>query len=417
MLRRLPKRSTLAFTILLFAPLLFVPAANSSMLESNYAAFATKGLAVAPVALNYDPRNWEQVGYGSYLVNSFGCSSCHTPVTTPPTLQFDYQRYFGGVCSDSGMCTKNLTPDQYGMPGGYDIQSFVSAFHGSGGPWEKTFYHSPFLGGNLDVCASWYNSLPLGGNGFPYGFTSYDCFGDYCGFRSDDGKFFGAMTCDACKIFTPGGPGYPFTLGDSELAAIYAYLQAIPSAVQSILPPFNGPSACLSVPLLTYPGYNWVWANNITGNILQWDGTQWVLVGNTSTSSCLSFPTGIQIMQGPSAQASAPPAVGITLPTPPSGQITINPKTGSILQWNGTQWQQIGTTSTNAFQPPAPPAGMVMQSPASETSAPPSVGITLPLPPNGWIIINPKTGNVLRWDGIQWVLIGNTNTGGAVPIF
>lgn len=342
----------LGASLLVFSTL---PATASGL--SDVSALATKGLQLAPVQLNYNPSNWQQVGYGSYLVNSFGCYTCHTAkMDVGGNVQYDYGTYFGGVCTAAGYCTKDLRPDAFGMPGGYDVQSFVSAFHGSGGPWDVTFYHSPFFasgGQSASDCFSWYIGLPLGSNGFPYGFTGYDCIGNYCGFYRDDGKFFGGAVCDSCTAFTPMGPGYPFTLSDSDLAAIYSYLQAMGPPVSNPIPvpPINsGP--CLSVSL-TYPGTNWVWANNITGDILRWDGVQWVYLGSTSSvNNCMSFNTPMpykQMLKAGVESSQCAPKVGVSFAAPLlNSWLTVSPTTGNVLRWDGTQWVFVGTASAGA---------------------------------------------------------------------
>ncbi len=357
MISRSNKKNTFLAMVVLSASLLVfstLPAAASGL--SDISSLATQGLELSPVQLNYNQSDWQQVGYGSYLVNSYGCYTCHTSKSNVGgNVQYDYGTYFGGACSDSGYCTKDLRPDAFGMPGGYDLQSFDSAFRGSGGPWDTTFYHSPFFasgGKSASDCFSWWIGLPLGSNGLPFGFIGYDCIGDYCGFYKDNGKFYGGAVCESCKAFSPKGPGYPFTLSDSDLSAIYEYLKSIgPPIVKPtpVTPISSGP--CLSVSL-TYPGTNWVWANNITGDVLRWDGIQWVYLGSTSSfDNCMNFNTPTpykQMLKTGTESSQCAPKVGASLMAPLNSWLTVSPTTGNVLRWDGTQWVFVGTVSAGA---------------------------------------------------------------------
>ena len=107
-----------------------------------------KGLQVAPVPLNMVGLDPALVGYGSYLVNVVGdCNGCHSagPSTefvaggnpylnqkavTNPATYLGGSRDFGAFPDPAGpfphIISRNLTPDQTGLPeGGNSLQQFV----------------------------------------------------------------------------------------------------------------------------------------------------------------------------------------------------------------------------------------------------------------------------------------------------
>lgn len=92
-----------------------------------------RGFELAPVELNLKGRNRALVGLGSYLVNTGGCNDCHTnPSYLPghdPFLgeeeQINAPCYLsGGTPFGPGLTSRNLTPDQNGLPGGLTLEQF-----------------------------------------------------------------------------------------------------------------------------------------------------------------------------------------------------------------------------------------------------------------------------------------------------
>lgn len=93
-----------------------------------------QGLAIAPVHLDLQGRNRGQVGLGSYLVNAAGgCNDCHT---CPPYAEghdpfsggdglVNAEHYLAGGTAFGPFVSKNLTPDQDGLPAGLTLQEFV----------------------------------------------------------------------------------------------------------------------------------------------------------------------------------------------------------------------------------------------------------------------------------------------------
>lgn len=111
-----------------------------------------KGLAIAPVTLNFTGKNHDLVGLGSFIVNAQAdCNGCHTmdPATeytgnpmlfAPPSMtvhqvkQVNTATYLGGgqdfgpypaPTSTLHIFTRNLTPDYTGRAeGGHTLQEF-----------------------------------------------------------------------------------------------------------------------------------------------------------------------------------------------------------------------------------------------------------------------------------------------------
>ncbi len=109
-----------------------------------------RGFEIAPVHLNLERKNRALVGLGSYIVNAVGdCNGCHSagPTSefaspggnpyfrTPPfsgTKQVNQLTYLGGgrdfgpVGSVAHLYSRNLTPDNTGLPvGGHTYKEFV----------------------------------------------------------------------------------------------------------------------------------------------------------------------------------------------------------------------------------------------------------------------------------------------------
>ena len=93
-----------------------------------------KGLAIAPVPLNLNGKNNNLVGLGSYIVNAqAGCNDCHTnPPYTPgrdpflgqPT-RINKEHYLAGGTEFGPFVSRNLTPDENGLPAGLTLHQFI----------------------------------------------------------------------------------------------------------------------------------------------------------------------------------------------------------------------------------------------------------------------------------------------------
>lgn len=92
-----------------------------------------RGYQIAPVPLDLKGRNRELVGLGSYLVNAGGgCNDCHTnPSYAPggnPFLgepeQINTENYLAGGTVFGPFVSRNLTPDEDGLPAGYTFREF-----------------------------------------------------------------------------------------------------------------------------------------------------------------------------------------------------------------------------------------------------------------------------------------------------
>jgi len=91
------------------------------------------GLEIAPVPLDLRGKNRALVGLGSYLVNAAGgCNDCHTnPPYAPGGDPFQGQpeivnpaRYLAGGTPFGPFVSRNLTPDESGLPAGLTFAQF-----------------------------------------------------------------------------------------------------------------------------------------------------------------------------------------------------------------------------------------------------------------------------------------------------
>ena len=94
-----------------------------------------KGFELAPVELTFRRNLRNQVGLGSYIVNTSGCNDCHTnPPYVPggdPFLgqpeQINTAGYLGGGQQFGPFTSRNLTPDENGLPAGLTWEQFRDA--------------------------------------------------------------------------------------------------------------------------------------------------------------------------------------------------------------------------------------------------------------------------------------------------
>ena len=96
-----------------------------------------QGFAIAPVPLDLRGKNRRLVGLGSYIVNAQGgCNDCHTtpsfaaggnPFLGQP-LQVNTATYLGGGRAFGPVTiSRNITPDEHGLPSGLTRDQFMTA--------------------------------------------------------------------------------------------------------------------------------------------------------------------------------------------------------------------------------------------------------------------------------------------------
>jgi hypothetical protein len=94
-----------------------------------------RGLAIAPVTLDFAQRDRKLVGEGSYIVNAqAACADCHSCPTYAPgenpfeggSGQLNATNYLaGGVSFGPGVVSANITPDENGLPHGLTLEEFI----------------------------------------------------------------------------------------------------------------------------------------------------------------------------------------------------------------------------------------------------------------------------------------------------
>ena len=93
------------------------------------------GFEIAPVPLDLRGKNRALVGLGSYLVNATGgCNDCHTspphapggdPFAGEPEIINVAGYLAGGTPFGPFTISRNLTPDENGLPAGLTLQQFI----------------------------------------------------------------------------------------------------------------------------------------------------------------------------------------------------------------------------------------------------------------------------------------------------
>jgi hypothetical protein len=91
-----------------------------------------RGIAMAPVALNFANKDRRLVGEGSYIVNT-SCVGCHTSPTYLPggnpffgqPERINTANYLAGGAQFGPFVSANITPDQSGRPAGLTFEQFV----------------------------------------------------------------------------------------------------------------------------------------------------------------------------------------------------------------------------------------------------------------------------------------------------
>ena len=113
-----------------------------------------KGFAIAPVPLKYPKRDRELVGLGSYLVNAGGgCNDCHTNPPYAPghdpfagePKQINVEGYLAGGMAFGPIVSRNITPDEDGLPAGLTFTEFKKVMRTGIDPDNEHPGISPFL--------------------------------------------------------------------------------------------------------------------------------------------------------------------------------------------------------------------------------------------------------------------------------
>jgi hypothetical protein len=96
-----------------------------------------QGLAISPVPLDLRRKNRRLVGLGSYIVNAQGaCNECHTAPSFLPghdpflgePAQVNAAGYLGGGrFFGPALVSRNITPDDQGLPAGLTRDQFIAA--------------------------------------------------------------------------------------------------------------------------------------------------------------------------------------------------------------------------------------------------------------------------------------------------
>src|SRR5262249_14546931 len=101
--------------------------------DRNDESRVRRGFAISPVQLSLRHNDRDLVGLGSYLVNALGgCNDCHTPPSYLPggdpfqgeTPMINAEQYLTGGRQFGPITSKNITPDEDGLPAGLTWAAF-----------------------------------------------------------------------------------------------------------------------------------------------------------------------------------------------------------------------------------------------------------------------------------------------------
>lgn len=101
--------------------------------SANSSSVIQRGLAVSPVPVDLAGKNRALVAEGSYIVNTSGCTDCHTfpefaeggnPFVGEPE-QINTEGFLAGGRAFGPFVSRNLTPDRNGLPGGLTLNEFI----------------------------------------------------------------------------------------------------------------------------------------------------------------------------------------------------------------------------------------------------------------------------------------------------
>jgi hypothetical protein len=105
-----------------------------------------QGFEIAPVPLDLRRKNRALVGLGSYIVNAQGgCNDCHTappyaeggnPFLGEPTVVNAAVYLAGGTPFGPTIVSRNITPDENGLPAGLTREEFINTLRTGHDPDE-----------------------------------------------------------------------------------------------------------------------------------------------------------------------------------------------------------------------------------------------------------------------------------------
>ena len=140
MQRRIVARSGIWLTALAMVTML-----QASAVRANEISQILRGYEIAAnqgISLNLRGKDWFLVGLGSYIVNTTGCNDCHThpnwatggnPYVVGQPEQINTPQYLSGgrqFTTPAGMFTSaNITPDKNDLPAGLTLQGFLEVMH------------------------------------------------------------------------------------------------------------------------------------------------------------------------------------------------------------------------------------------------------------------------------------------------
>ena len=97
------------------------------------------GFQVAPVPLSLRHKDPNLVGLGSYIVNTQSfCNDCHTnppwadghdPTSGQEPAKMNAAAYLAGGVNFGPVTSRNITPDEHGLPAGLTFGQFVNLMH------------------------------------------------------------------------------------------------------------------------------------------------------------------------------------------------------------------------------------------------------------------------------------------------
>jgi len=113
------------------------------------------GFAVAPVPLSLRHKDPDLVGLGSYIVNTQAfCNDCHTnppwaaghdPTSGQEPAKMNADAYLAGGVNFGPVTSRNITPDENGLPAGLTFQQFLNLMHVGLDPDNLHPQISPYL--------------------------------------------------------------------------------------------------------------------------------------------------------------------------------------------------------------------------------------------------------------------------------
>lgn len=111
------------------------PSPNPGNPGDEEAGRIQKGLEIAPVPLDFNGKDRNLIGLGSYIVNAqAACNDCHTCPSYAPGHnpfeggdgQINSENYLaGGVPFGPGIVSANITPDETGKPAGLTFEQYL----------------------------------------------------------------------------------------------------------------------------------------------------------------------------------------------------------------------------------------------------------------------------------------------------